>query len=315
MNREIYKIYDVIMKIITLFYLNEFLRYIGELREIKEILQTEIITLNGKTRYLDFLCLLADETLCHIEFQFPVAYPDDLNRFFNYNITAEIKYDKTTNTRIFNFTEENQGAKETRIGRSKGFFPDNFYLGNIDFEHELEKINIKLGLNQLEKIINDNEKNIILSYEEELHLLLMSLAPKYENKKKLLKPIVSLLKNEKIFHTEKIDIIKSIIQLEIDNLLTDNQKKEFDGGIIMTDETERIIKQAVDEVNKKYEQEALYQAEKKGLEKGMEKGLEKGLEKGRKKREEEIAKNLKGIISPEEISKVTGLSLSTILLL
>ena len=319
MNRKIHKIYDVLMKIIILTYLGEFLKYIGEMREIKEILQTEITTLNGRTKILDFLCRLVDDTLCHIEFQFPVAYPDDLNKFFDYNITAEICYDGITDSTIFNFTEENQGAKETKIGKSKDFHPDNFYLGNIDFERELEKINIKLGLQQLENIINDNEKNIILSYTEELHLLLMSLAPKYKNKKKLLKPVVCLLKNEKLFHQEKVNTIRSIIQLEIDNLLTEDEKKEFKGEIKMNDETERIIKQAVDEVNRKYELEAIYRAEEKGRKEGREEdkkeGRKEGREEGKKDTQEEIAKKLKGVISPEEISKATGLSLNTILLL
>lgn len=303
MNRNIHKIYDVLMKIIILTYLSEFLKYIGEMREISEILQTEITTLNGRTRNLDFLCRLLDDTLCHVEFQFPVAYPNDLKRFFDYNITAEIWYNGIADSTIFNFTEENQGAKETKIGKSKDFHPNNFYLGNIDFECELEKINIKLGLQQLENVISDNEKNIILSHTEELHLLLMSLAPKYKNKNKLLKSVVCLLKNEKLFHQEKINTIRLIIQLEIDNLLTEDEKKEFEGGIQMNDATERIIKQAVDEVNRKYEQEAIYQAEKRGI------------EKGKKCAQEEMAKRLKGMMNPEEISKITGLSLNTILLL
>lgn len=64
----------------------------------------------------------------------------------------------------------------------------------------------------------------------------------------------------------------------------------------MTDETERIIKQAVEEVNRKYEQEAIYEAE----------------ERGRKEVAEEIAKNLKGKSSPKEIARITGLSLKRV---
>ena len=67
----------------------------------------------------------------------------------------------------------------------------------------------------------------------------------------------------------------------------------------MTDDHIRIIKQEVNEVNRKYEQEAIYDAE----------------ERGRKEKGEEIAKNMKGKYSPEEIAKITGLSLNAVLLL
>ena len=71
----------------------------------------------------------------------------------------------------------------------------------------------------------------------------------------------------------------------------------------MNDNTEAIIMQAISEVNRKYEQEALYEAEQRGMEKGIEKN------------KRDIAKKLKGLHPPEEISRITGLSLNTILLL
>ena len=64
----------------------------------------------------------------------------------------------------------------------------------------------------------------------------------------------------------------------------------------MNETTEAIFRQAVDEVNRKYRAEAIYEAE----------------QKVRENTKKDIAKKLKGIISPEEISRVTGLSLKTI---
>ena len=80
----------------------------------------------------------------------------------------------------------------------------------------------------------------------------------------------------------------------------------------MVEDIEKIIKQAVDEVNRKYEQEALDRAEQKGIEKGIEKGFEKWFEKGREEAAKDIAKNLKGTLSIEEISEITDLSPDTI---
>ena len=127
----------------------------------------------------------------------------------------------------------------------------------------------------------------------------MSLAPKYTNKSKLLKSVVGLLKNKNIFHEEKINIIQSLIQIEIDNFLNECERKEFEGDIEMTSETEEIIMRAAREVRRKSEQQAIEDAEKRGWDEGKK----------------EVAKNLKGLLSPEEISKITGLSLSTIRLL
>ena len=65
----------------------------------------------------------------------------------------------------------------------------------------------------------------------------------------------------------------------------------------MVTEFEKIVKQVVEEVNKKYEQIALDEAK----------------EEGRKEGRKEVAKNLKGLHTPEEISKITGLNIETVL--
>lgn len=227
MKREVHKIYDAILKVIIIVYLIEFLRYISEESDIVEVLKSDITTLNGSTKYLDYLCRLKDGTLRHIEFEFPVTYETDLERFFRYNILAEIRFDGIAETIIFNFSTSAKGCEELHIGYSKDFHPKVFYLGDIDFEKELEKIYLKLNLARLENLINPNRLNIQLTYREELHIMLMSLAEKYTDKKVFLKQAVKLLKNEKLFHEEKIDIIKSIIRLEIDNFLTEEEKRDF----------------------------------------------------------------------------------------
>ena len=315
MKREIHRIYDTILKIVILTYSIEFLKYIGEEREIKEILQTEISTMHGRTQHLDFLCKLEDDSICHIEFQFPVAYIPDLTRFFDYNIKAQIKYDGIVDTLIFNFTSSTQGACEIDIGETKSFHPKMFYLGDVDFKKELETI--------INKVNKGESENVKLTYQEELNLMLMPLAFKYKDKKSLLKPIVELLRKDEIFHKEKIDIIKSIIKLEVNNFLSGAEKEELKGDIQMNQSTEEIFKQVIDEVNKKYEQEAYDMGEEHGRKEGMKEGKREGMKEGKKegiiegsdKTKREIAKKLKGKLSPEEISKITGLSVKTILIL
>ena len=73
----------------------------------------------------------------------------------------------------------------------------------------------------------------------------------------------------------------------------------------MTDDDHiKIIKQAIEEVNRKYEQEAIYEA--------YDKAYQEAKERGRKEAAEEITKNLKGKSSPEKIAKITGLSLNRV---
>ena len=73
----------------------------------------------------------------------------------------------------------------------------------------------------------------------------------------------------------------------------------------MNSDAEKIIKDTAEYVYKKYQQRAIDDAREKAKKEAIEKGILKG--------KKEIAKNLKTRYSPEEISKLTGLSISTIL--
>ena len=162
-----------------------------------------------------------------------------------------------------------------------------------------------------ENVNKNKESNIQLTYKEELHLLIMCLIPKYKNKTELFLEISDVLKDEKSFREEKFQIIKAIINLEIKNLIPKEEQKFFEGDENMNEEIGEIMIQAAKEVNKKYEQRALEKAKEEGLKEGKEEGLKEGKEEGLK----EIAKKLKEIHTPEEISKITGLTLQTVLLL
>ena len=312
MRRQVYHIYDTILKLIMLIYESEFLKYIGVDKKIKEILKTEIILLNGNTKILDYLCQFDDGTLGNIEFQFPVAYSEDLKRFFDYNVLSELTFESETNTIVVNFTDCNSGDKELKIGDSKDFHPKIFYLGDIDFEKELENIQIKLGLFQLERIINKDIANIQLTYEEEISLLLMSLPPKYEDKSPFLKQTVGILKNEKLIHDENINGFKSVIKLEIEKFLTLKQQEKLKGDVNVSTETEDLLRQVINDVNRKYELEAFDEGYTKGKEQGYTKGKEQGYNLGKQENNEYIALKMKGKYSPEEISNITGLNIESI---
>lgn len=301
MNREIHKIYDAILKLIILSYPDEFLSYLGVEKSIKQILHTEIITKKGRQLYLDFLCQLEDNTLLNIEFQFTGPYKNDLERFHDYNIHSECEYDSRCETLIISFRKEGSGQKTRKIGKTKSLHPEIIYLGNTDFKKILNSIENKAKI------------NLKLTKEEEISLMIMCLLPKYKNKKIMLKRICKIHKKQNLFDLTKIDTFKAVIGLEIENFVNKEKREELKGELNMTPEAEKMIEQALSEVSKKHLQLEKEELIEKGRKDGIKEGRKDGIKEGRNEEKKEIAKKLKGKLTPTEISKITGLTVSTIL--
>ena len=214
MIRKIHDIYDVILKIIIAVYATVFLKFMGIRGEIDKVLSVEITTLAGSKLYLDFLALLKDGTLCHIEFQYPHSEPDDCNRFFNYNISAEFKYQKRAETYVFNFDFEKLKSKIKRIGKTKYFEPVQFYLGNVDFEKYIENINIKV------------DSNKTLTNFEEIVLMLIPVFPKFKGDLEILKWISNILLKKELFDKTKYEFIQLLLAWKLKISLRKMNKKK-----------------------------------------------------------------------------------------
>lgn len=292
MNREIHDIYDIILKIIIEIYKTIFLNFIGIDKEIEKVLKTEFVTVNGNKYYLDFLCKLKNDVLCHIEFQFPKVKPKDLDRFFNYNIVAQVRHESLTETIVINFTSEKTAMKLRRIGESKCFNPKHIYLGDIDFKGYWRNINKKV------------ESNLKLTAFEEIALLITCLIPECKNKFKMLDKILKFINNADLFDELRFDCIQAIIKLEFENLISKDEQEKIEGEIDMTPQAEMIITKAIDEAHRK----SVYEARLDGI----EEGLEQGLEQGRNNAMEDMARNLKDVLDDEDISRRTGLSLERV---
>lgn len=301
MSREIYHVYDRILRLIIFAYLNEFLRYVGEKRSIKQILNAEFTTKKGRRLYLDFLCELEDGTLLNIEFQFKSQDKFDLDRFHDYNIHSQTEHDSLCETLIVSFRTSPSGQKSRKIGKTKSMHPLIFYLGDIDFEEILNTTEDKAN------------NNIELTNNEEISLLLMCLLPKYKNKKEILGKICEILKKEYLFDKTKISTFKAVIKLEINNLMTDSEKKSFKGEIEMTPEAMELLTKSFEISEKKRAQLELEEVRRESLKEGKIEGKKEGKKEGKIETKKEIAKNLKAFHTPEEISKITGLSVAAIL--
>lgn len=272
------------------------MKFVGIDEDIDEVLNVEFTTLSGSKLYLDFLCLLKNGNLCHIEFQYPKAENEHYGRFFNYNILAQARHQKLTETLLFNFTPKTGVEKPQKIGETKCFNPYQFFLGGIDFESYIENINIKV------------ESNTQLSHDEEIVLLLISLNPKFKGKCKILKRISELLENRKLFDETKFEFFQAIIELEIENLLSKEEQKEIKEEIKMTPKAMAVVTQAIHEVNQK----VLAEAREDAFAEGKSEGMSEGLAIGRSEATERMAKALRDIVDINVLSEVSGLTVEEI---
>ena len=270
-------------------YSQEFLEYVSEKRKIKKVLNSEIITKKGRKLYLDFLCLLEGDTLLNIEFQFTGPNKYDLERFFKYNILSETTYGFLCESLIINPKTSKSGQKSRRIGKSKTSHPQFFYLGDIDFEKILNNIENKIS------------NNIKLSSFDEISMMLMPILPKYKNKEEILKRICKIAKKEELFNEIKLDTFKAVIGFAIEKFLDENTAEKLKGELNMSPESQKQLEKTLFESHKKHQQLAEEEAYRQGKEEGIKEGIEK------------TAKNLKQFHTPKEISKITGLTLSTVL--
>ena len=78
------QVYDTVLKIVILIWPDVFLKFIGIDEKVDEVLKTELVTDYGKKVPIDYLCRLKNGNLLHIEFEYPSAYNDDLERYTFY---------------------------------------------------------------------------------------------------------------------------------------------------------------------------------------------------------------------------------------
>lgn len=153
-----------------------------------------------------------------------------------------------------------------------------------------------------------SETNVKLTGFEEIVLMIASLVYGCKNRFEILDNVSILLKNEFMFDKSRFDIIKAVIKLEIENLLSKEEQDMIREEIDMTPKAEEIIVNAIREVNDK----VLYETEVKAREEGIREGKKEGRDEGRIKALEEMARNLKDTFDDDEISQRTGLSLERV---
>lgn len=134
--------------------------------------------------------------------------------------------------------------------------------------------------------------------------MLICVVPNFKNKLEMLQKISNLLERKELFDETKFEFLQAIIKLEIENLLSEDERNKIEEDIKMTPQAELTVKQIINEVN--------WKVLAKTEEKGMEIGMEKGIEKGKENTMLEVAKRFKNQIDLKELSEFTGISIEEI---
>lgn len=103
-----------------------------------------------------------------------------------------------------------------------------------------------------------------------------------------------------------------MIELEISNLLTNEERKIIDEEIKMTPKAMAVVTKAINEVNQKVLAETWDDAHAEGLAEGLAEGMDEGRVEGRADAMKDFAKALKNQVDIDRLSEVTGLSVDEI---
>lgn len=192
-------IYDKSSKILFLVYKNDFLHYFGEYKKIIQELPAEFDTVYGMNRWLDKLILVDDGTLQNWEFQFKNMNENQLKTFWEYNNVKSAQTGKIADSFVVSFANPDSCDEEVNVGRSILFRPI------IKF---FQKMNLDKKVIMIENKIKINKK---LSKQDEITLVLETLAVDNENKEKSVKFVCNLLKNIGDINNYRRTVIDSLI--------------------------------------------------------------------------------------------------------
>ena len=153
----------------------------------------------------------------------------------------------------------------------------------------------------------------------------------FSEKTSTLRKISKLLDKKELFDEFRFQYFEAVILLEIHNVIPEKDGREIMkeiGERKMTPQAQTLVNKVVTEVNDKilYEtreegiqegiEKGMKRGMKRGIEEGMERGIEEGMERGMEKGKEEaaveIAKNLKDVLSDEDIAIRTNLPLDVV---
>ena len=184
-----------------------------------------------------------------------------------------------------------------------------------DTDFPLKKINIKVDTYKKSNVI------IKITPLEEIALLVMCLVDEVQDIKGNFKKIYEITKYNELFDYERFNLFKNLLNLELNNLISEDEKMEIEKelnmdvteGVIMTPQLMDDIKKAIQEIDEKeikiIEEKARNQGIKEGKLDGIKEGMKEGIEQGKMEGMREIIIKLKNFHSVDEIAEMLDLEI------
>ena len=304
-DRQVLTIYDAIIRLLFLFYNNSFLHFLGVDEDILERVDQKIQTAFGKKVRMDFIARLTNDELFNVEAHKGHIKENRYKEYFLYSAIASTYYGGNVRQLILRFCKSTVSDKKcVRINHHSLFFPNYFYIDDLDFDAIIKKINKKV-----QTYIGSEFKSIIkLTKNEEIALLLRVTVDGFTDYYETLKEICKLLEIEDLFEDDTYLFFRQILNFEVRNFLSDSErdqlKKEVSQEILevvnVGPELELLISGNLKEVSERNAQLI------------REEAISEGLSEGDYNARVEIARNLRGMISDEKIAEITSLSLSIV---
>jgi len=268
---------DIIMKATAEMFKNKALTVFGlKTAKIVGIMPTVLPVVEAKEKRVDFVFLLEDDTLLHLEFQTTV--PEDLlRRVAYYGARIVERHNMDVNTAII-YSGRIESAPELLDKGSLCYRVTNVFLKSMDGDAEYHRI----------KTLVENGLKL-----EETDLMKLILLPLMKSQQPEAEMTLKAAELAKASHGKSIGFVIGAIIAITDKFLPEDYKKKLLEVLRMT-QIEEWLKE-------------------EGKAEGRVEGKLEGKQEGKMEGKQEVARNaLNEGLEPEIVAKITGLPLKTI---
>ena len=279
---------DIFLKFCFMYFLNHILIVLGIDERIVDMLPTERITYKktGKVKifnsFFDFKALTESGKVLIFEFKKDILRTKDLKQAFDYYISE--------------FQNQKEGVSLILIVLSKGGRIKEYTEFDLTFHPRIiktKKINKQEDLNSIRNKFENNKR---LTYWECSLLIALPLFDLNESEAEIVSQTCRYIKYKKhCIPTEKLDEVVIGSYLNIVEYIDEDKQDELMEMIGMAERRKGVLEMYKEEMKEEMKEEVK--------------------EEVKEEYNIEMARKLKDKLSPEEIAKVTGLSLSAVLLL
>ena len=295
---------DIFLKFCFIYFLNHILVVLAIDEEIVDMLPTEKISYKktGKIKIFDnlfdFKALTKSGKILIFEFKKNILRTEDLKQAFEYYTREFCKNDKDVELIMIVLSKSGRIREYTQL--------------NLTFHPTIvktKKINKQEDLNAIINKFKSNEKLTILQCSCLVTLPLFDLE---ESESEIVRQTCSFIKNKpECIPEEKLDEVIVGSYLNIIEYIDESEQNELMEMI----GTKGVLELYKEEMKQEMKDEVMQEVKDEVMQEVKDEVMQEVKDEVKYEYDIEMAKKLKDKLSPEEIVKITGLSLKTVLLL